>query len=126
MSKFYFWFPIIALALVLFWRLAASRYEVTETPEAKVADAPPVEPCAVIRRVLGTEKLNRDELKINLALDVQPLDAPAYQADITWVIRPSRIAAIHLGQSVPVILDATQPAAVRPAVDWAKPWQEAR
>lgn len=120
MGKLYFWLPFLALVLVLAWRLLGRGPE-TSTSAPAVADEPPAPqvPEAVIQRVEKVEKLDRHELKVTLQIEVQPLDAPAYQTETVWVIRTGRIAALHLGLRVPISLDG---ATVRPAVNWAKLW----
>lgn len=118
MGKLYFWLPFVALALVLAWRLLSRGPEPSTPAVESEPPAPPV-PAAVIRRVEKVDKLDRHELKVVLQVEVQPLDAPAYHTETTWVIRTSRIAGLQLGLRVPVILDG---AAVRPDVNWAKLW----
>ena len=77
---------------------------------------------ATIQRVLSTEKLDRHELRINLLLEVQPLNAIPYESEVSWIIRVGRIVGMQPGQSFPV--EIAENGAVSPLLSWAKLWRE--
>ena len=106
------------ILMVVMWRRSA------KPPEAPPLIAEPTGTQAIIRRVLGTQKLDRHEMVIKLLLEVRPPNTPAYEAEAAWVIRVGRIARIQLEQTVKVAPDPTNPRQIFPAEDWAKMWHE--
>lgn len=97
-----------------------SRRESPAVPETAPTPAPTNR--AVILRVLSTEKIDRHELRINLWLEVQPLDADFYETEASWIIRVGRIVGMGPGESFPI--EITENGAVKPLMDWAKLWRE--
>lgn len=91
-------------------------------PEPLPEPAPEPKNTATIRRVLSTEKLDRHELRINLLLEVQPLNAVSYESQASWIIRVRRIVGMRPGQSFPV--EIAENGAVSPLLSWAKLWHE--
>ena len=108
----------VLLIMLVLWRRSA------KPPEPPPVIAEPLGTQATIRRVLGTQKLDRHEMVIKLLLEVRPPDAPAYEAEAAWVIRVGRIARIQLEQTVKVNANPTNPQQIFPAEDWAKMWHE--
>jgi hypothetical protein len=77
------------------------------------------------RVINKTEEINpqaKGIAKVDLQLEVQIPDKAPYQMATVWLVEVASLESAAPGKSIPVKVDAKDPARVYPNVPWARPW----